>query len=75
MDIEILNIFFYYQNSTIVLFESKSTPWHVRHSSTIWKGTEPLSEDDPEVWKLVQEEKHRQTSGLELIASEVCPCV
>ncbi|KFM72735.1 Serine hydroxymethyltransferase, mitochondrial, partial [Stegodyphus mimosarum] len=37
---------------------------------SIWKGTEPLCEDDPEVWKLLQEEKHRQTSGLELIASE-----
>ncbi|XP_054709831.1 serine hydroxymethyltransferase, mitochondrial-like [Uloborus diversus] len=35
-----------------------------------WKGTEPLSEDDPEMWKLIQEEKHRQTNGLELIASE-----
>ncbi|GFY46109.1 serine hydroxymethyltransferase, mitochondrial [Trichonephila inaurata madagascariensis] len=37
---------------------------------SIWKGTEPLSADDPEMWKLLQEEKHRQTSGLELIASE-----
>ncbi|PRD36683.1 UNVERIFIED_CONTAM: Serine hydroxymethyltransferase [Trichonephila clavipes] len=39
---------------------------------SIWKGTEPLSADDPEMWKLLQEEKHRQTSGLELIASEIC---
>lgn len=38
--------------------------------SSIWKGTEPLSEDDPEIWNLIQEEKHRQTCGLELIASE-----
>ncbi|XP_035210678.1 serine hydroxymethyltransferase, mitochondrial-like isoform X2 [Stegodyphus dumicola] len=37
---------------------------------SIWKGTEPLCEDDSEIWKLLQEEKHRQTSGLELIASE-----
>ncbi len=35
-----------------------------------WTGTEALSEDDPEVWALIREEKHRQRSGLELIASE-----
>ena len=31
---------------------------------------EPLDQDDPEVWSLIQEEKRRQCSGLELIASE-----
>ncbi|XP_015930142.1 serine hydroxymethyltransferase, mitochondrial [Parasteatoda tepidariorum] len=39
-------------------------------SYAVWKGTETLAEDDPEMWQLVREEKHRQTSGLELIASE-----
>jgi len=41
-----------------------------RYAGSFWKGTESLSEDDPEVWKLVQEEKQRQVCGLELIASE-----
>lgn len=40
---------------------------------SLWTGQEPLSEDDPEIWALVQEEKQRQTNGLELIASEVVP--
>jgi len=29
-----------------------------------------LAEDDPEIWSLIQQEKKRQNSGLELIASE-----
>lgn len=37
-----------------------------------WTGQEPLAEDDPEIYQLVKEEKIRQRSGLELIASEVC---
>jgi len=36
-----------------------------------WTGKEPLASDDPEMWELVKEEKRRQISGLELIASEV----
>jgi len=36
----------------------------------MWTGTEPLSQDDPDVWELIKEEKKRQISGLELIASE-----
>ena len=36
-----------------------------------WTGQEPLEQDDPEMWALVREEKQRQKSGLELIASEV----
>lgn len=35
-----------------------------------WTGRESLAEDDAEVMTLVQKEKHRQKSGLELIASE-----
>lgn len=35
-----------------------------------WTGRESLAEDDAEVMTLVQKEKHRQRSGLELIASE-----
>ncbi|RZF36159.1 hypothetical protein LSTR_LSTR013383 [Laodelphax striatellus] len=33
-------------------------------------GQESLADDDPEMWKLLQEEKQRQLKGLELIASE-----
>lgn len=33
-------------------------------------GTQPLLETDPELFGLIKEERHRQTSGLELIASE-----
>ena len=35
-----------------------------------WTGTETLEQDDPEMWSLIKQEKHRQKSGLELIASE-----
>lgn len=34
-------------------------------------GNEAMAEDDPEMWKLLQDEKYRQKRGLELIASEV----
>ena len=30
-----------------------------------------LEQEDPEIYKLIQQEKYRQYSGLELIASEV----
>lgn len=33
-------------------------------------GNRPLSEVDPEIAELIKHEKHRQVSGLELIASE-----
>jgi len=36
----------------------------------LWTGQESIKEDDPEMWKLLQTEKARQKSGLELIASE-----
>lgn len=35
-----------------------------------WIGQEVLEKEDPEIWELVQEEKRRQVTGLELIASE-----
>lgn len=35
-----------------------------------WTGQELLADDDPEVWDLIKREKKRQSSGLELIASE-----
>lgn len=41
-----------------------------RISRTLWTGKESLVEDDPEMWGLLREEKQRQMSGLELIASE-----
>ena len=37
---------------------------------TLWTGTESLSQDDPEIDELIKDEKKRQCSGLELIASE-----
>ena len=40
-----------------------------------WTGQEPLEQDDPEIWALIREEKARQNSGLELIASEVSSSV
>ena len=43
---------------------------HGWRSSSQWTGQETLEEDDPEMWRLVREEKERQMSGLELIASE-----
>jgi len=36
----------------------------------LWTGQESLEQDDPEMFSLVQQEKRRQVSGLELIASE-----
>ena len=33
-------------------------------------GTEPLEQDDPEINGIIKDEKKRQLSGLELIASE-----
>jgi len=41
-----------------------------RGSRSLWTGRESLESDDPEMWSLVQQEKRRQVSGLELIASE-----
>lgn len=35
-----------------------------------WTGREPLKDDDPEMYKLIRQEKERQIQGLELIASE-----
>jgi len=35
-----------------------------------WTGQEPLKDDDPEMWDLIQQERQRQIGGLELIASE-----
>ena len=37
---------------------------------TLWTGQEPLEQDDPEIASIIRDEKKRQTSGLELIASE-----
>jgi len=36
----------------------------------VWTGQESVEEDDPEMWSLLQTEKMRQKTGLELIASE-----
>jgi len=36
----------------------------------LWTGQDTLDRDDPEMWGLLQAEKQRQRTGLELIASE-----
>lgn len=40
----------------------------------VWTGCDPLAEVDPEVQAIIRKEKHRQKTGLELIASEVRGC-
>lgn len=54
-------------------WQSTSPSTAISKSTTAlsWPGEESLSENDPEVFNLIQEEKHRQIEGLELIASEV----
>lgn len=47
----------------------RSAETQVRFASA-WTGRETIQQDDPQMWKLLQEEKRRQCSGLELIASE-----
>ncbi|XP_071825884.1 serine hydroxymethyltransferase, mitochondrial-like [Apostichopus japonicus] len=49
---------------------SPSTAISKSTTALSWPGEESLSENDPEVFNLIQEEKHRQIEGLELIASE-----
>ena len=48
----------------------RSASFTSKQSRSLWTGQESLEEDDPEMWSLVQEEKQRQLTGLELIASE-----
>jgi hypothetical protein len=43
----------------------------VAYSSQNGSLNTPLQEDDKEIYELIQKEKYRQYSGLELIASEV----
>ncbi|CAG8609787.1 3698_t:CDS:2 [Ambispora leptoticha] len=47
-------------------------PFNTTHETDSWNSflSTPLQEDDPEIYELIQKEKHRQFSGLELIASE-----
>lgn len=54
---------------------AKSCRRHLSNSSSSdgWTGQESLAQDDPEMWRLLQQEKDRQCRGLELIASEVRP--
>ncbi|XP_023008088.1 serine hydroxymethyltransferase, mitochondrial [Maylandia zebra] len=51
---------------------AKSCRRHLSNSSSSdgWTGQESLAQDDPEMWRLLQQEKDRQCRGLELIASE-----
>eukprot|EP00096_Caligus_rogercresseyi_P006283 TRINITY_DN22619_c0_g1_i1.p1 TRINITY_DN22619_c0_g1~~TRINITY_DN22619_c0_g1_i1.p1 ORF type:complete len:486 (+),score=105.05 TRINITY_DN22619_c0_g1_i1:17-1474(+) len=37
---------------------------------SLWTGKDTLSESDPQLWKLICDEKNRQKKGIELIASE-----
>ncbi|XP_035825669.1 serine hydroxymethyltransferase, mitochondrial [Aplysia californica] len=47
----------------------KSLP-RVTWARSVWTGRESIEEEDPEVFSLISKEKIRQSSGLELIASE-----
>ena len=57
-----------------IVFASNSTSeivyQKILQGRSIWTGQEPLAEDDPEIDQLIKDEKKRQCSGLELIASE-----
>ena len=44
---------------------------HITMTTTAWTGRTPLDEVDPEIRALIRDEKNRQVTGLELIASEV----
>ena len=48
----------------------RPTKASLSYARTIWTGQETLEQDDPEMKAIIQAEKHRQMSGLELIASE-----
>ena len=54
-----------------VRFQQSHAATRVVDEDRPWTGQESLSEDDPEMWALLQKEKDRQCRGLELIASEV----
>jgi len=56
--------------TTLVRITSRTLRRSASSSRTVWTGKESLAEDDKEIWSLIQEEKKRQTTGLELIASE-----
>lgn len=56
--------------STVTVQYLNKNGFPLARQSSCWTGNESLSEDDPEMWALIQEEKKRQKSGLELIASE-----
>ena len=58
------------RNAVKMSFKSRLAPTIGSSQRFLWTGQEPLSQDDPEMWKLIKEEKQRQLSGLELIASE-----
>ena len=56
--------------SLVKLAKSNVKPFHLSSVKNIWTGQESLEQDDPEMKAIIQAEKHRQMSGLELIASE-----
>uniref|UniRef100_A0A8C2JS04 glycine hydroxymethyltransferase n=1 Tax=Cyprinus carpio TaxID=7962 RepID=A0A8C2JS04_CYPCA len=62
--------------SVMMLHLKQNSSSHSRSSAAVsddersWTGQESLSQDDPEMWELLQKEKDRQSRGLELIASE-----
>ncbi|XP_066225544.1 serine hydroxymethyltransferase, mitochondrial [Saccopteryx leptura] len=49
---------------------SKAVQTQAGEATRGWTGQESLSDNDPEIWELLQREKDRQCRGLELIASE-----
>ncbi|XP_050407740.2 serine hydroxymethyltransferase, mitochondrial [Patella vulgata] len=55
---------------TVFTVRGSSRLVEILKCQSLWTGNEPLSESDPELMGIVSKEKHRQTYGLELIASE-----
>jgi hypothetical protein len=60
---------FFCQNPLINYLALAALTSHV-HRRNILTGQEPLEQDDPEMAQIIKDEKKRQMSGLELIASE-----
>jgi hypothetical protein len=62
-------VYFFCQNPLINYLALAALASHV-HRRNILTGQEPLEQDDPEMAQIIKDEKKRQMSGLELIASE-----
>ena len=61
------------ESSALICILSQTLVTSARHLGlrSLWTGRESISEDDPELAAIIKNEKNRQVTGLELIASEV----